>query len=312
MNLSSLSRCVSILLSTFVLPSAVHAQFTGLDVFSSQTKNTNKWGADVGTGVAELVQTNHQLHLVTTSAPGSDDFKAWPWKTNVPLSQNWTVQIDVSVPFIALPAGFSAVGVGLAALNGNDDTDVLTMNLELVRSGGPQEQNFFSSLDIDGAGGEMSMPATNSFGAVQISWNVTNQLLRASYDPDGAANGYTWTLLRSFNPSATTNWNVNLGDSCMIAVHGYAESTLVDLTNNVTIDEFYLRDDSRPALRIDRATSFVKVSWPAEYRDYHLESSGTSSAGWAFTGGLFILENDRRQTSIPLNTNQFFRLKKWN
>lgn len=310
MNPKQLLQLAAIFLSTVALPATTHAQFAGLDIFSSMTKNTNKWGADIINGVAALIQTNGQIHLIAPGTPETDNMMAWVWATNAPLASSWSVQLDMSVPFITLPSPNTAVGIGIAVLNGEDDSDVLAMNLEQVRFGGPQMQNFFSSLDVDGNGTETAAAASNSSGAVRISWDAASHLLRAWHDGDGASNGYTWTLLRTFDPTASTNWNMNLTNSCVVAVHGYTESIPVTTENNITLDNFFFQDDTRPTIQIESIHPNLVVSWPGQMIDYFLETSGSPSGGWTNSPDSGMLVNDRRQVTFSATTNRFFRLRR--
>ena len=287
------------------------ASFSGLDQFGGVAKNPVRWGPDLASNVGQFVQTNDRLHFITVGTVTDDDFMAWPWQVgNAPWDRDWSVQLDVQVPFLPLAPGSTAVGVGLVVFNSANSDDTLTMHLEQVRSGGPQMRNFFSNLHLQGAGTETSVPAPFESGSVQLRWNATNQTLSASWDGTGGADGYAWTLLNSFSPALPATWSMGPTNSFIVGVVGYAEETAVSLTNQVTMDNFFLQDETRTPLRLDQSETNVVLSWPGEAVSFQLQNSLTVTGAWANVGQTASVVNERRQVILPASGNQFFRLKR--
>lgn len=221
------------------------AQFTGVENFSANAKDTSKWGADIATGSGQLTQSGDGLLRFTCAGNTDDDSMAWPWtKGRAPYASDWSIQIDVHVPFIALAEGFAATGIGLGVRHAADSSDLFGLFLENERSPGEaQEFNFFNDLEINGSTTETAATATNPNAALRISWNAATQTLTAAYDADGNVNGYAWTTLQTFQP-ATGGWGMSAAGEFEIFVAGFAESTEVTAQQNLYADDFLVTDAS--------------------------------------------------------------------
>lgn len=284
--------------------------FGGFDEFTSSAKDTNRWGAEFAEGTGQLIQTNTRVHFVTGPAPEGDDFIAWPWQLgHGPWDRDWRVQLDVQVPYIPLAPGHTAVGVGIVVVDSGNFDNNFSMHLEQVRSNGPQMRNFFNAVEVQGDNTEFSIAAPSESGSVQIRWSATNQTLTAWWDGTGGVDGYNWTLLNTFQPGLTTNWNMGPSRSFLIAVVGYAEGTAVSLTNQVFMDNFFLEDESRMRLRIAPSGTNVAVSWPAEAISFRLQSSLNVTGVWAGVTAPTAVADGRRQVTLPATGREFFRLK---
>jgi hypothetical protein len=288
------------------------AGFSGFDQFSGASKDSVRWGPDLAEGTGQLIQTNGRLQFVTSAAAGGDEFMAWPWQVgSAPWERDWSAQLDVQVPFIPLGPGFTAVGMGVAVINNASSDDVFSVGLEQVRSGGPQMRNFLNAIDIQGGDTmETSVSAPFESGSVQIRWSATNQTLSAWWDGTGGADGYTWTLLNTFNPALPSTWNMGPSNSFAVVIFGTAEDTVVLLTNQVLADNFYLQDETRTPLRIDLSATNAILSWPGEAVSFQLQSSLAVTGIWANVNQTSSVVNERREVTLPASGNQFFRLKK--
>ena len=93
-------------------PCAVPAAgFSGLDQFGGASKDLVRWGPDLMSGAGQLIQTNGRLHFITDGVITDDDFMAWPWQAgNAPWDRDWSVQLDVQVPFLPLAPGSTSGG----------------------------------------------------------------------------------------------------------------------------------------------------------------------------------------------------------
>lgn len=233
--------------------SLAFGQFTGLDDFSGATKNTTKWGDPFVEGSGLLSMSGDGVVRYSSSGgPVLDRFMAWPWIVgNAPFNKNWTAQADVNVPVIPIPAGNTAIGMGIAVLNSADPEDNFTSSLENYRTANNpvQEHHFFSSFDVNGDGqDEIFSPASGGSAAVRLSWDAGTQTLTASFDADGAIGGYVWTPFRSVQPALPVNWDMNGSETFQLAIFGYSEETDAVLADNLFIDNFYLMDQSNPVV----------------------------------------------------------------
>lgn len=224
---------------------SVRAQFTGLDDFAGASKNSLKWGPDnrVGSGLLS-VSGDGVLRYSLSGSANNEDLMEWPWIVgHASFSKNWCIQVDVHVPVIPLPPGYTAVGMGIGVSNSADPNDSFGANLENVRSDGPQELNFHTDLEVNGstpADWISSVPSPSTNAAVRIAWDAGTRILSASYDTNGPVGGYTWTTFRTFNPVPSTNWNMSGTETFKIFVRGYSEGTTVTLSNNVYADNLII------------------------------------------------------------------------
>jgi hypothetical protein len=228
------------------LTPAIVGSPSGFDLFTADSKDPVKWGEDFGEGIAELSQSGDGVLRLTANGATSDDYRARPWIGDAPFATSWSIQTDVNVPYIPLPPGHTAVGMGLAVMNSADEEDTFSCILENYRDGGPgQLFHFLGSADINGDGEELFAPTSGTHAAVRISWNAATKLLSAEYDADGPVGGYQWTTFQTFNP-ATGGWGMTSGQRFKIFIVGTAELTPVTLGRNVYADNFYTFGVTQP------------------------------------------------------------------
>jgi len=228
------------------LAPAIVGSPSGFDLFTAAAKDPVKWGEDFGEGIADLIQSGDGVLRLTANGATSDDYRARPWIGNAPFATSWSIQTDVHVPYIHLPPGHSAVGMGIAVMNSADEADNFSNILENYRPDTPgQLFHFLGSADINGDGEEIFAPTSGSHAAVRISWNAATKLLSAEYDADGPVGGYQWTTYQTFNP-ATGGWGMTSGQRFKIFIVGTAELTPVTLGHNVYADNFYTFGVTQP------------------------------------------------------------------
>jgi hypothetical protein len=223
--------------TTSALPSVVVGTPTGGDDFTGSTKDTGKWGNDIKEGSGQFTQSGGVLRYTASSASG-DSSMIRPWLVAAPFATDWSVQLDVHVPWIPLADDFSAVGIGLFVFHSIDSEDQFSSTLENYRyPGAPQSFHFFNEVESDGEGEETFVDAPSSHAAVRISWNAASQTLSAAYDADGRLNGYSWTVYKNFNP-VTQGWNMTPAGRFRIAIDGSSEITQVTAAHDVHADNF--------------------------------------------------------------------------
>lgn len=228
------------------LTPAIVGSPSGFDLFTADAKDPVKWGEDFGEGIADLSQSGDGVLRLTANGATDDDFRARPWIGDAPFATSWSIQTDVHVPYIPLAPGYTAVGMGLAVMNSEDDEDNFSCILENYRNNGPgQLYHFLGAADINGDGEEIFAPTSGTHAAVRISWNAATKLLSAEYDADGPVGGYQWTTFDTFNP-ATGGWGMTSGQRFKIFLVGTAELTPVTLGHNVYADNFYTFGVTQP------------------------------------------------------------------
>jgi hypothetical protein len=219
------------------------------------------------------------------------------------------------VPAVASAAN-STVGIGLIVFNGLDFDESMSISLEQKNVGGSQQANFFSAFVGNGSAPTLSLGASTTVAAVRINWDATTHTLSAEYDADGATGGYSWTSLRSFDPSLSSSWSTQSNDVFRVALRGYSENIEIGLTNDVYGDNFVAGQGGgaqQPSLAVSQSRGQVTISWPASAIGYSLEFKTNIApiAIWNPVGQTPVTSGRTLSVSVPTTeTQQFFRLKK--
>ena len=201
-------------------------------------------------------------------------------------TQDWEVQIDVSVP----QPGFSESVFGLGVTSGtntdfnnasSDSNNHLQMSLfESSRASGFSSNKFLMKFGVKGGGfpGVAEAPTTSTFAGLRIAFDASTKVLSTFYDEDGPVNGYSWTFLGSTNIS--TAWKMTSTNVFGVHVFGRAEAVVVASTDNVFGDNFCA--SSGPRLGINLAGGKAVLSWRTNTPGYHLQSASAlpSPVGW--------------------------------
>ena len=80
------------------LTAECRADFNGADDFNDNSTDLSLWGADLLFG-GLFTEVNGRLEYTTSGLPTGNDVAVRPWILNFgSYTQNWEIQMDVSVP----------------------------------------------------------------------------------------------------------------------------------------------------------------------------------------------------------------------
>lgn len=265
------------------------AQLDGDDNFNDNSRDVAKWGTtDTTFGNGSLSETNQRLYYLTGgTAGGEGDFATRQWQTNYGrFADNWEVQMDVNLPALALDDE-DEVEIGLGVGNAADTGDSGTITLNTYRAGTVARQ-FWSDIRVnDSASLSDAVDATTSTSAaVRIRWTAATRTLAFEYDANGAAGGYTWTLLAARIIGAG-GYDWGMTDTSLFGVVVFGASYFQDLTlaSSVYADNFLARSVAlipAPALSIvPSGPGHVSLSWlPATPGWVLQEALSLSASAW--------------------------------
>jgi len=215
--------CVGIVLTTCPL---AQANFYGADNFNDNSKDTSLWGDDVGCPEAVLTETSGAVYLTGTAPVEEDYWRARPWISNVgSQTEDWTARIEVNIPNLTLGTSHSAT-LGMDIMNSGDTDDSADIHLRYSENYG-SGRDFVGAVDVNGTPDPSPVLAATSStnAAVQFRWDASDTTLYMEYDSDGAANGFSWTLLRSDDlASGATDWDMGASDTFQLAIYGDLEA----------------------------------------------------------------------------------------
>lgn len=230
------------------------AQIAGSDNFNDNSKDTAKWGTDVVSGGASLVEANARLeYRVTTPNTGGYEDTERPWIFNTAgNSDAFNVILDVTNTLS--PTGFDNASLGIAVTSLENPNDRIF--IELAR-GDPNPANFgrgfLAVLDtnvINAEGDNEVLPRTEptshplvTTGSVRLSYDPASKVFTAYYDTDGSGNGYQWQVYGSFGVAgsggSTRNgtWLMTQNLGFQVSITAYSEGLVVN-SGQVYADNF--------------------------------------------------------------------------
>jgi len=180
----------------------VRADFNGVDYFPN---GSTKWDAVVAGGTSKLTVTNGRYEYTHTGASAGNDFVWRRWNVNQgSYTNDWSVQVDVHLGALFCSADDQYINLNLG-IQDNSNPD-LSYAVAIDRYwNGANVMDFSSGL------GNITTEIANTStdAALRISFDSAAKTLTAWYDPDGAANGYTWIPLETVSiASGDTNWGM--------------------------------------------------------------------------------------------------------
>jgi hypothetical protein len=295
-----------------------HADLNGNDDFNDNSKDPARWGTDSNQGVGLLTETNGRLEYTTGGTPGDDSARR-PWILKFGShTQNWEVQIDVGVPHLSLGTGQSVL-FGLLVFPGTNFntaiTNRLTIDLAQNQNGPPpggDEHKFRCNLAVNKVASVLATTLTTSTSAaVRVAFDANTKVLSTFYDEDGAACGYSWTLLGATN--LDTAWNLTGSSVFGVAMFGSSVSNTVASADSVFGDNFCASSGPTPTLAINLAAGSVVLSWSTNAPACHLESAGTLAPPtcWhVITNTPGIVSTNIAVTNTISSAQQFYRLSR--
>lgn len=192
---------VAFLLGTgLVIPTPVHATFSGSDDFSKLTEYWNRWNYDGGS----LSIVDGKAVFTSAKPAGVNDQSQWQWAKNTgSADENWSLQID---SIVAPASGVSAyTSSWLTVYKRNEPTIPYSDTFRIgVRGDGYVYADFWHEYGYTGGFGWV--PTTSNSVALGIEYNAASHTLTAAFDEDGAANGYNFQPLLSVSG---IKWNSN-------------------------------------------------------------------------------------------------------
>lgn len=216
------------------------AQIAGSDNFNDNSKDTSKWGTDVVSGGASLVEANARLEYRVASPDTLDGFDeaSRPWILNTARNSDaFDVVLDVFNNVNPTLANNASIGLTVRSRQNAEDS----IYLELYRSGPNGDgKGFLAALSSAAAGGEVQPYTTPTSHAavttasVRLSYNPSTQIFTAYYDTTGSGDGYQWTAYGSFGVGASgggslrnSPWQLNLNQGFSVRVSGFSEGLVV-------------------------------------------------------------------------------------
>ena len=253
------------------------------DDFNDNTRNTVRWGSsDIGTA-GGLVEANGRLEYRNGTLGGL--YTVWGWQTLLPFGQDWETRVNVNLPALSFGADGYA-GVGLYVLNGADPSDLVALEFEIGKDGGPVYRGFSSIINVNGVdmpGLDLFAPTVSTSATFRARWVAATARLHLEYDADGPANGEVWTVLRTFDPAAT--WGMSSGNF-QVGIGGFSENRVIASGDGVSLDDFTGTIGTPATITTNPRSQSVAVGGTATL-SVSATGSGTLSYRW-FKDGVVI------------------------
>lgn len=218
------------------LTAECQAHFNGSDDFNDNSKDPGRWGTEVTAGVGLLTESNGRLEYTTGGVPTGWDLSARPWMlSSGRYTQNWEVQIDVSLPQLTL-GSTEFVGFGFVIFPGPDPAAANSNRFYADLSQG-SDHRFNCNIAVNSSETVLGRKATTStLAAVRVGFDASTKVLSAFYDEDGPVGGYAWTLLGSTNIPA--GWQMTGTSVFGVMVMGHSLFLPVTSSTGVFGDNF--------------------------------------------------------------------------
>lgn len=298
--------CLFFVCGLFLSATAAHGQLSGSDDFNDNSKDATKWGTDVVTGGASLVEVNGRLeYRVGTTSPEDDVRRPWVLNTS-PNGTAFDLYLDVFNN--VSPGGSDNASIGLTVTSLEQAND--NLYIELFRSGPSGDGKGFlgalrtTALNVEGdhevldAGGNYTQPTSHpavTTGSVRISYNPATKIFTTYYDPTGSADGLQWQAYGSFGVSAAGGgsmrngvWQLTQNRGFQVSVSAFSEGITV-ASGAVHADNF-----SVPSVRV---LGLVKTR-------HHTQLSATTTALGEFSMQGFM-EGQGLSSTFPASSVRF-------
>lgn len=186
----------------------------GSDDFNDNSKDLSKWRAtDISYGGAVLTEINGRLEFTARTAVAETQVLR-PWMRNFgSLYEEFEAIIDVHnaiTPPALLPGPVTQpnASIGISLYNSADAKDYIY--LELYR--GSDGYYFLTSLIVDDnedLPNDADVEHLAADGSLRLHYDPATRVVTASYDANGATDGYAWTQLASYGIGGTGGATAN-------------------------------------------------------------------------------------------------------
>lgn len=293
-----------ILLASLSLAIPVHAQLSSSDDFNDNTKDLAKWGTDVISGGATLLEANGRLEYRVATPDGDFDEALRPWIFNSARNSDaFNVILDVFNNVSPSGSNNASIGLVVTSLENGEDS----IFIELFR-GGPSSdgKGFLAALSSAAAGGEVqpyTLPTSHdtvTTASVRLSYNPTTLIFTAYYDATGSADGFQWEPYGSFGVGASGGgtirnslWQLTQNLGFKVSVGAFSEGQPV-ASGAVYADNF-------------AASSAPSVSVLGLTKTRHHDQTGAGTTALHAYSMQGFLEGPSHNASIPSPSNRFTR-----
>jgi hypothetical protein len=226
--------------------------FNGSDSLTETTENTTDWKTPDSGVEGGSAFTNTSNGLQYTDSTNTDDNVDRGWKLNLgSYTENWTLQLDLSVSGITLGANGQLVAMGLqVGETGNFGNNSMELNLTQSYESGNSDLNYNDYVTTNGGSvlsAQYSSPQIGSTsGAIEISYNAATQTISTYYDSTGVPGA--WTSLGSTSiSSGPSDWNMTSSNTFTAALQGYSSDTVVTSGESVYATNFVASSVPEPS-----------------------------------------------------------------
>ncbi|NUQ65530.1 MAG: immunoglobulin domain-containing protein, partial [Pirellulales bacterium] len=208
-----------------VLPTAT--AFNGTDDFATAAG----WSApSAATTGGRLVFSGGRLDY-TVAAPTADDMALREWTACLgSYTQDWAVQVDVHLASLSL-TGDQYANLNLVVCKSADalkpfgQMNAIDVAIDRYANGAATVHNFGGNLGGNGnrtpASGTIQVVNASTDATLRVSFNATTKVLSSWFDADGAANGYSWTLVQAVDiGSGTYTWGMDASSTFAVSLVG--------------------------------------------------------------------------------------------
>jgi hypothetical protein len=190
---------LAILLSTFSMATLAKAPIGG-DDFDDNDRSVVNWPSPFTINHGLLTETNKRLEFTSLMGESStQDFAAWAWGRYDPrAAQEWTFQIDVSLPDLALTANQSVL-FGLEVNDQRNPSSVFSMGYNSLAGG----THVFTAVTPTGTISRQcsaldpcgSATAISDLTTIRFRFDGTTNTLFTEFDPNARDGDTSWTSL---------------------------------------------------------------------------------------------------------------------
>lgn len=209
------------------------AAISGTDDFNDNSKDATKWGADVASG-GVLTETSQRLQFTAATSGGGFSYR--PWILNkAAYDTGWEVIIDVANIFNFTSGATREAGIQLLVFPTGtnpalDGAKTFTASFFADREGTDVFKGFLSGQGDSDT--EQSQEVATNAGSLRMVYNGVSKIITSYYDPDGAANGYSWAPLGSLGINGSggvsnSSWGLSGAQTLEVALCGFADGTAV-------------------------------------------------------------------------------------
>lgn len=290
------------------------------DNFNDNSADPSKWAADLFTGGAHLTEQNQRLDYTVASPGNKYDLIYRPWVGQLPIDFDWEATIDAHNAQIPSGSQWTSLGMQLRSPTAISSAESIFLEFYAMPGNGGTDRYVDTSFQSNAVTTASNQRVVNTTDvSLKLAYDSVGRIVTVSLDSDGPSGPLSWEPMGSYGLRGTLggllsrNWNLSTGNNFSLTLLGFSGGSILT-AGQAWLDNFNLRiqQPAPPRLGIVRDGANVRITWPATFTGFNLQSRESLALGdWANVALTPAVSGTNFESVLPIGQqNQLFRLLK--